>query len=89
MSVDKTSLTQRMEGFLNLLPIYIDDHKHEFDLNDFLETCTVHQIFDVHDVNAAESQHALGVMNSKLNDAETRLNPPSFFIFQINMYFSL
>lgn len=55
-----------------MLPIYIDDQKHDFDLNEFLETCTVHQSFDVHDVNDSESKHALGVMNSKLNDAETR-----------------
>jgi len=57
-----------MDGILNLLPIYSDDANGELNVGQFLQICRTHQSFSRQDDN----DHAIGIINSKLNNADSR-----------------
>lgn len=61
-----------MEGLLNLLPLYSDDIEAEHNLGKFLETCRTHQSFGEFVAKDKEIDHAVKIVNAKLNSAETR-----------------
>jgi len=65
-----------MDGLLNLLPLYTEEksNEKELSLDQFIETCRIHQSFTETDSASEQSvhSHALGVINAKLNNAESR-----------------
>lgn len=61
-----------MDGLLNLLPLYTENVEGEHNLGQFLETCRIHQSFSEF-TNDNDLQHAVAVVNSKLNTSESRL----------------
>nr|CAH0109261.1 unnamed protein product [Daphnia galeata] len=62
-----------MDGLLNLLPLYTDSVEGEHNLGQFLETCRAHQSFGELVANEIDLNHAVGVINSKLNNPDSRI----------------
>lgn len=61
-----------MDGLLNLLPLYTESVEGEHNLWQFLETCKSHQSFGELVANETDLNHAVGVINGKLNNPNTR-----------------
>jgi len=63
-----------MDGLLNLLPLYTDENNEEKELSlgQFIETCRIHQSFTESDSEQSVHSHALGIINAKLNNADSR-----------------
>lgn len=64
-----------MDGILNLLPLYTEDPDGELNLGQLLKTCRTHQSFSCvgdQQKRQEEQDHALGIINSKLNNADSR-----------------
>jgi len=61
-----------MDGLLNLLPLYTESVEGEHHLGQFLETCRAHQSFGELVANEIDLNHAVGVINSKLNNPDSR-----------------
>ena len=63
-----------MDGLLNLLPLYTEEKskEKELSLGQFIETCRIHQSFTETDSELNVHSHALGIINAKLNNADSR-----------------
>ncbi|EFX80838.1 hypothetical protein DAPPUDRAFT_303887 [Daphnia pulex] len=61
-----------MDGLLNLLPLYTESVEGEHNLGQFLETCRAHQSFGELVANEIDLNHAVGVINAKLNNPDSR-----------------
>ena len=62
-----------MDSLLNLFPLYTDSSERDLKLGQYLETCRVHQSLAVQENSPSQTNHVLSILNSKLNNQDTRL----------------